>query len=175
MTSTTVGHDPITTGPAARPPSVITTATRVFLAGLVGRLGGVRSHEPWSLVLLGAGVVFAAATAIAAVGLDQVSGAITFGGGADEYPIPNADVLRQSEQLGFGIGLVVGGWAAALTVLSASLVGLRTRGFPRWLAIAGFAVSGMLVLSVFFLPLILLVAWAIAMSVATRHLGTAIS
>lgn len=229
MTSTTVGHDPISTVPAARPPRLITTAAGlafaalyvigftisatpdysapddewttwfadsgnrslqlvslfalvaaslcfvVFLAGLVGCLGGLRSHEPWSLVLVGAGVVFATATAIAAVGLNQVSGAITFGGGADEYPIPNADVLRQAEQLGFGIGLVVGGWAAALTVLSASLVGLRTRGFPRWLAMAGFAVSGMLILSVFFMPLVLLVAWAIATALATRHLGTAAS
>ena len=143
----------------------------VFLAGLVHRLGGLRANDPWSLVLVGAGVVFVAATAIGAVGVNQVSGAITFGGGPDEYPIPNADVLRQSEQLGFGIGLIVGGWAAALTVLSTSLLGLRTRGFPRWLAISGFVASAVLLLSAFFLPLVLLVLWAIAVSLSTRHLG----
>lgn len=145
----------------------------VFLAGLVHRLGGLRSPDPWSLVLVAAGVLFVAGTAVGAVGLNQISAAITFGGGPDEYPIPGADVLRQSEQIGFGVALVVGGWAAALTVFATSLVGRRTPGFPRWLATAGFVTSAVLLLSVFFLPLVLLVAWVIAVSLSTRHLHTA--
>lgn len=144
----------------------------VFLAGLVRRLGGLRSDDPWMLVLVAAGIVFVAATAIAAVGLNQVSGAITFGDGPDEYPIPSADVLRQSEQFGFGVGLIAGGWAAAFTVLAASLLGRRTRGFPTWLATAGFVVSAVLLASAFFLPLLVLVAWTIAVSVSTRRLET---
>jgi hypothetical protein len=87
---------------------------------------------------------------------------VAFGG--SDYPIPGADVIRQSEQLGFGIGLLMGGWAAALMIAATSYVAAKTGALPRWLIIGGYVSAALLILSVFFIPLLLLVLWVIAVS-----------
>lgn len=136
----------------------------VFLAGLVRALRARTTvDDPWVTVVFGAGLMLSAATAIAGIALNQVSAAVTFGG--SNYPIPGGDVLRQSEQLGFGVALLMGGWSAALMIATASYVAGRTGAFPRWLVIGGYVSAVLLIVSVFFIPMLLLVLWVIAVSI----------
>src|SRR6266508_563683 len=92
---------------------VAALALLCFLAVLTRRLRATNRPELVN-VAIGAGLVLVAMLIVGAIGMNQVSAAITFGG--DDYPIPNADVLRQAEQIGFGVTLLGGGWSAALLV-----------------------------------------------------------
>jgi hypothetical protein len=145
----------------------------MFLAGLVRRLRRLSPGEVLPTIVLGAGLVFVALSIASHITVAQVSAAITFSGGPDEYPIPSAGVLRQAEQLGIGLGLLGGGWAAAVFVFTASLMARGTAAFPPWLTIAGLVVGILLLLSVFFTPLVLLPLWVLAASIAmlVRPLG----
>jgi uncharacterized membrane protein YhaH (DUF805 family) len=132
-----------------------------FLAVLTRRLRATNRPELVNLAI-GAGLVLAAMIIVGGIAMAQVSAAITFG---DDYPIPNADVLRQSEQIGFGVALLGGGWAAALLVGVASLAARGTDLLPRWLVTAGYVAAVLLLVSVFFIPLALLPLWVLAVSI----------
>ena len=134
----------------------------VFLARLVTVLWAA-GRDVVSLVVLGAGLLFAASTAIGAVGINQVSAAITFGG---SYPIPVVDVLHQSEQFGFAVALLGGGWSAALMIAAASVAARGVGALPGWLATAGVVTAVLLLLSAFFLPMLLIPLWVAAAAVA---------
>jgi hypothetical protein len=98
-----------------------------FLTGVLRRVRAVTDAEGLPMIALGAGLIFSATTIVAAVAVHQVAAAIEFGG---DYPVPGADVLRQAEQLGFGIGLLGGGWAAALCVAAISWAARGTVSLP---------------------------------------------
>lgn len=132
-----------------------------FLAVLTRRLRATNRPELVN-VAIGAGLVLAAMIVVAGIGIAQVSAAITFAG---SYPVPNADVLRQSEQIGFGIALLGGGWSAALLVGATSLAVRGTELLPRWLVIASYVVAVLLLVSVFFIPFALLPLWVLAVSI----------
>jgi hypothetical protein len=63
--------------------------------------------------------------------------------------------------------LLYGMFAAAVCIAATSGSALRTGTLPRWLVIAGFVVAALVgVLGVVFLPMILLVLWVLAVSIA---------
>jgi len=138
-----------------------------FLTGLLRRVRrAVTDAEGLPMIALAAGILFSATTVIAAVAINQVAAAIELGGGGGgDYPIPGADVLRQAEQLGFNIGLLGGGWAAALCVAAVSWSARGTSSLPAWLSTAGLAVAVVLLFSVFFLPMALFALWVLAVSI----------
>lgn len=135
-----------------------------FLAVLTRRLRTTNRPELVN-VAIGAGLVLAALIVVAGIAINQVSAAITFGGGGGDYPVPRADVLRQSEQLGFGTALLGAGWAAVLLVGATSLAARGTDLLPRWLVTAGYVVAVLLLVSVFFIPFALLPLWVLAVSI----------
>jgi hypothetical protein len=136
----------------------------VFLGGLWRRL---RRLAPDAQLLptisLGAGLVFVALSIASHIAFTAVSAAITFTG--EDFPVPNADVLRTMEQFGIGLGLLGSGWAAAVFVFTAALTARSSVALPRWLAVAGLVVGALLLLTVFFLPLALLLLWVLAVSI----------
>lgn len=137
----------------------------VFLGGVWRRLR--RLHPDAQLlptIALGAGLVFVALSVASHIAFTSVSAAITFTG--EDFPVPNADVLRTMEQFGIGLGLLGGGWAAAVFVFTVGLAARGSAALPQWLAIAGLVVGVILLLTVFFLPLVLLMLWVLAVSVA---------
>lgn len=137
-----------------------------FLTGVVRRIRRTAADvEGLPTIALASGIVFTVATLIAAVAVNQVAAAVEFGGGGGDYPLPGADVLRQSEQLGFGIGLLGGGLSAALFVAAISWSARGTGILPSWLANAGLGVAVLLLFSVFFVPLALLALWVLAVSI----------
>jgi uncharacterized membrane protein YhaH (DUF805 family) len=133
-----------------------------FLGVLTRRLRATNRPELVN-VAIGAGLVLAALIVVAGIAINQVSAAITFGG--DDYPVPGADVLRQSEQLGFGVVLLGGGWAAVVVVGATSLAARGTDLLPGWLVTAGYVAAVLLLLSVFFIPFVLLPLWVLAVSI----------
>jgi hypothetical protein len=141
-----------------------------FLAVLTRRLR-VTNRPELVNTAIGAGLVLAAMIVVAGIAINQVSAAITFGGGAGEYPVPGADVLRQSEQLGFGVALLGGGWAAALLVGATSLAVRGTDLLPRWLVVTSHIAAVLLLLSVFFIPFVLLPLWVLTVSIVMLRSG----
>jgi hypothetical protein len=135
-----------------------------FVAVLTRQLRATNRPELVN-VAIGAGLVLAAMIVIGGIAMNQVSAAITFGGSNGDYPIPRADVLRQSEQLGFGAILLGGGWAAVLLVGATSLAVRGTDLLPRWLVTAGYVAAVLLLFSVIFFPFALLPLWVLAVSI----------
>ena len=82
----------------------------VFITGFVRRLRAETMNDGAAQVAHGVGIVVAAAIAIGGIAINQISAAIEIG----DIPIPNPDVLRTAEQFGYGVVLLLGGWARRL-------------------------------------------------------------
>lgn len=132
-----------------------------FLAGLRTRLQ-VTGEDFFPTVMMAAGLVFTMALFSGAAALVAVSGSIEIGDGA----IPtNADIVRVVDSIGYGTILAFGALAAALCLVSASRAGQRSRVFPTWLNVTGYAAAGVLLFGVFYLPLAALPLWALAVGI----------
>jgi len=103
-------------------------------------------------------IVFATVTAVGAIALAWIPGSKTFG----DSPVPTGELNYLASQLGFGIMLLPGGAAAALTLVSGGLGGARSRALPAWLGWAGVVIGVLLFfIAAFFVPLVLLVLWVL--------------
>lgn len=133
-----------------------------FVASLRGALRQAEG-EPGTLsgLAFGAGVVFTALLMASGAAIAAVAGAIELGESTDPAP----DFVRMLPQLGFGMLLIGGGFAAIVLVLSTSILALQTGVLPRWLAWLGFAAAVVLLFSFVFIPLIALPIWVLAVSV----------
>jgi hypothetical protein len=136
----------------------------VFLGGLWRRLRRLAPEgQLLPTIALGAGLVFVSLSIASHITFASVSAAVTFTG--EDFPVPDADVSRMMEQLGVGFGLLGAGWAAAVFVFVAALASRDGAALRPWLTIAGIVVGVLLLLSVFFLPLLLLLLWVLAVGV----------
>lgn len=104
----------------------------------------------------------ASAACIAAGGVVQafVSGGELIG----RYPLPSADVLRLSNDLGFALVGVAGMLAAALAVACLSVQARRAGILGGKTYAFGLVVSVALLLAVAFVPIFLLMAWTAVLS-----------
>jgi hypothetical protein len=116
-----------------------------------------------------AGIVFIACLAVGGAPIAAVAAAIEF---RDVAP---ADIdpgfIRILPQMGYGIILVGGGFAALVLVLTTSIISLQTSVLPQWLTWLGFAVAVILLFAVIFLPMIALLIWVLAVSVTLLMQG----
>ncbi|HLY33784.1 MAG TPA: hypothetical protein VKQ07_04570 [Jatrophihabitantaceae bacterium] len=105
----------------------------------------------------------ASASCIAAGGVVMafVSGGELFG----KYPLPSADVLRLSNDLGFALVAVAGMLAAALAVVCLSVQGNAAGVFGRRTRIFGIVVSVVLLAGVAFAPVFALLIWTTLMAI----------
>lgn len=83
----------------------------------------------------------------------------------------SAEVARVLTQLGFVALLLLGLFAAATLVLSASAAILTSRVLPRWIAWLGLIVGPLLFLGAFWVPQLLLLVWAAATGVVLARRG----
>jgi hypothetical protein len=134
-----------------------------FLMWLIGRLREAEGPSGFlTRVTFGAGLLFVGMVFASAIAMGTVAAGVEF----VDAPVPDGEFARQFEGFGFGLLLVGGGFASGACMAAASLVGLRTAALPRWLSFAGI-VAGLLLIpfGVFFLPLVLLVLWVIAVGI----------
>ena len=111
-----------------------------------------------------AGVMLATTVAVGTVIHNEVSAAMQFA--PNNFPVPGADVLRTLDNLGFGVGVVAAGFAAALFVASLAHTLRGAAIVPGWLVTAGYVVGVLLLFSFAFFPLFLLPLWILAVGIA---------
>jgi hypothetical protein len=112
-------------------------------------------------VALSSGLVFSALVLVAITIGISVPAAKELGNGA----LPSGELSRYVDGLGIAILLLPGLLSAALFVGSSSLAIRGTDVLPRWLVIAGYVVAVLLLLGVFFIPLLLLMLWVLTTSI----------
>ena len=135
-----------------------------FMASLFGRLRDIEDR-PGFLTRLGygAGAIFVTMLFGSAAAMGTVAAGVEFG----DMPVPDGEFPRQFENLGFGLLLLFGMFAAGVFMAAVSFIGLHTALLPRWLAIAGLVAAPLVLLfGVVFVPMLLLVLWVLAVSIA---------
>jgi hypothetical protein len=135
-----------------------------FIGGLRSRLS-LRSDPGGRLARIGyaGGVLSVALLWVSALALGSVALAKGFGGDAR---LTTGDVPRFFAQFGYG-SLVIGSMFGAIVLIDAtSILILRTRVLPAWLAWLGFVCTLVLLLSPVFIPMVALLVWVLAMSFA---------
>jgi hypothetical protein len=82
-----------------------------------------------------------------------------------KYPLPGADVLRLSNDLGFALVSVGGMTAAALAIACLSVQGRTTGVLGRKTSAFGIVVAVVLLGAVAFVPMIAALIWALVVAV----------
>jgi hypothetical protein len=137
-----------------------------FLTHLWTRVAEVRDPRAVSPLPVVAAGVSAACIAAGGTLMAATSGSALL----YSQPIPGADVLRLSNDVGFAMVTVAGMFAAALSIVCLSIQGRAAGIFGARLARFSVAVAVVLLASVAFAPIAALLAWLIAVTLTlTRH------
>ena len=137
-------------------------ALMTFLVALWRRIAEVQpGPTPSRLPMAAAGT---AAALIGAGGM--VMGYISGGEIAGKYPLPSADLLRMSNDLGFALAGVAGSWAAAVAVAALSVQGHMAGVFGTKMRAAGIITALAQLFAMLFIPLVLLFGWVLAASIS---------
>jgi hypothetical protein len=130
-----------------------------FVSDLRSRLGAAAPGSALPILALGAGIASAGLLAVAAATFGSIS--FTYEEG-DFQLDPNTARLVGA----IGYGVFVGSMLmAGLVVLATSLVALRTRLLPAWLAWLGILVTIVLAFAFAFFPVFALLGWVAVVSV----------
>ncbi|HVC69253.1 MAG TPA: hypothetical protein VNC61_03210 [Acidimicrobiales bacterium] len=140
-----------------------------FLTTLWRRIADRRTEPTSPLALVAAGAASACISAggvlMATVSASELTGS---------YSLPGADVLRLTNDVGFGLVAVGGMWATALAVAVLSAQGKTADVIGPRMATFGWVVAVLLVFSLLFLPIIALLIWALVVGVSVfRERNTA--
>jgi hypothetical protein len=114
-------------------------------------------------VLFGSALLFIAMLFAAAAAAGSLLASVKF----LDAPVPTPDAVGVSRAFAYTFFYVYALRAAAVFMIVTSTVGLRGGGLPRWLALAGYALAAVLLLSVSYISLLTLLfpAWVTAVSV----------
>lgn len=132
-----------------------------FLTTLWRCIADRRSEPTSPLALVAAG---AAAACISAGGVLMATVSATELSGS--YQLPGADVLRLTNDVGFGLVAVGGMWAAALAVAVLSTQGKAAGVFGTRMASFGWVVAILLLFSLLFVPIIALLIWVVVVGIS---------
>ena len=131
----------------------------VFLSVLRSRLDG-GAREVWAMAAYGAGLVSTTLWTVAAV-LYSLPSLTTNSGGEFEL---DPDMFRLLSDAGFLVW-VSAGTVMSVVVLATSIVGTSEGVIPRWLSRLGYVVAVALLASFLVIPVMLLLAWLLAVSI----------
>jgi hypothetical protein len=135
----------------------------VFFADLWRRL---RPAGDLATLTVGAGVLYVGALFVAGTLMAGYAG----GGGGPLEDAPDLEhsvtLARVLTDMGIGMHLIFGLFAAAAMVAAASAAGRRTGALPRGLVIAGFVIAPLLLVGFTWIPQFLVPLWVSAVSVA---------
>jgi hypothetical protein len=140
-----------------------------FIAAIRSHLGA-REDQFFATVFLGSGLLFVGMLFAASASAGALIAAVKF----DDQPPPDANTFLLARALGFSFLFVFAVRAAAVFMLVASTIGLRTGFLPRWLVVAGYAFGVVFLFSVTYVEffVLLLPAWVVAVSaVILRRAG----
>ncbi len=146
--------------------TVAAIAFVVFVAGVCAPSVSDGSRAPAGLAAIAASAVFAALLSAAAAALVTIPASRFFGGdifGDEGQLVSEVSALPQ---LGYVLLFVPGVLFASMTLVCTSLVIRARPELPRWVASSGFAAAALLLLAVFFMPIVALPLWVLAASIA---------
>ena len=136
----------------------------LWFIGVVRDRIGRREDRFFSTVFLGSGLLFVAMLFAAAASWSALAlRADAFGG--VQTPV-NSGALQLAQALGYAFLYVYAARAAGVFMIATSTIAWSTRAVPRWVAVVGYAIAAMLLLSVryFHLVLMLFPAWVALLS-----------
>ena len=133
-----------------------------FIAAIRSHLGE-REDRFFATVFLGSGLLFVGMLFAASA----CAGALLVSVKFLDQPPPDAQTFLLSRALGFAFLFIFAVRAAAIFMLVASTIALRTGFLPRWLIVAGYLGGLVFLLSVTYVESLVLIfpAWVIAVSV----------
>jgi hypothetical protein len=131
------------------------TGLRSVLRGAEGGTGAL------SNLVFGAGVAFAAVWMVSAAAFAAVAYAIELRGATVSDP----DFVKVLPQMAWMILLLGAGFAGLLLVLTTSILSMKTRVLPRWLAWLGIVVVIALLFDVVYVNIVPLLIWVLAASI----------
>ena len=137
-------------------------ALMTFLVALWRRMADVRPDEPLSRLPVAAAGATAALMGAGGMVMGYISGGELIG----RYPLPGADLLRMSNDLGFALAGVAGSWAAALAVVTLSIQGHSVGIFGTKMRAAGIITALLLLFSIIFAPILALLAWVLVAAIS---------
>jgi hypothetical protein len=134
-----------------------------FSRTLVARLAPqVAGRSPIASLAEAASTIFVALAMVAVMVATSIAGGVEFG----DAPVPaGADLPIQFEQIAFALLLVPGCLSFAVFLAGVSELGRRTGALPPWLVWAGFVAAVLLLVAVFFIPLVLVPLWSLVAGV----------
>jgi hypothetical protein len=133
----------------------------VFISVLRGRLeDGEGGAGVWTMAAFAAGLVSTVLWIVAAT--LYVVPSLTYGEGGFQ---PDPDTFRLLSDAGF-IAWSSAGTIMSVVVLATSVLGTRAGVIPRWLSWLGFAVALLLLAAFLVIPVIVLLAWLLTVSIA---------
>jgi hypothetical protein len=124
----------------------------LWFIGVIRDRIGVQEDRFLSTVFLGSGLLFVAMYWSAAA----VMASLVAGNRYDAAPPLTASSLESVRSLAYSFLFVIAVRAAAVFMLVGSTIGLRTGTSPKWLAVAGYAIAIVMLLSVSFLQWIVM-------------------
>ena len=124
---------------------------------------GEREDRFFATVFFGSGLLFVALLFAGSAVLSSLVVGVRF----LDQPAPSAATVALIRSLAYTMVFAFGTRAAAVFLLSTATVGLRSRTFPRWLALSGYLIGLVLITVVSFWDWIILVlpAWVALVSV----------
>ncbi len=128
-----------------------------FLTGLWRRITLAEPTISFSPLPVAAAAVSAACIAAGGIVMGVISGGELLG----NYPLPSADVLRLTNDLGFALAGVAGMIAAAVSVACISVQGHRAGLFGARVRVLGIATAIILLASIAFIPIVALLIWVL--------------
>jgi hypothetical protein len=133
-----------------------------FVAAVRHRIGAYEDRF-FATVFLAGGILFVGLLYAAAAAAGAPLAAVRF----QDAPPPSPDVIVFARGLGYTLLYVYAIRAAAVFMIVSSTIGLRTGTLPRWLALLGYAVAIVLLLSVSYARGFVLIfpAWVTLVSV----------
>lgn len=139
-----------------------------FIAAIRSHLGA-REDRFFATVFLGSGLLFVGMLFAASASAGALVAAVKY----QDQPPPDADTFLLARALGFSFLFVFAVRAAAVFMLVASTIGLRTGFLPRWLVVAGYVGGLVFLFSVTYVEWLVLVlpAWVIAVSIVILRAG----
>jgi hypothetical protein len=132
-----------------------------FLTALWRRIRAAAPSSSFSPLPIVAAAASAACISAGGVVMAAVAGGELFG----KYPLPGADVLRLSNDLGFALVSVGGMVAAALAIVCLSVQGRTAGVLGRRTSIFGIVASAVLLAAVAFIPIAAILLWTLVLAV----------
>lgn len=135
----------------------------LWFVGVLRDRIGAKEDRFFATVFLGSGLVFMGMLFIAAA----VSGAIIMSYGANPKEFMESGIYTFGRTVAYQITNVYALKMAGVFTISTSTLAIRTKIFPRWMAITGYIVAALLLFTLGYLPWVpfLFPAWVLMISV----------